>query len=264
MSTHQRLIEQIQNAKLAFHDVPTALAASANDKAEVTGTNNAGASGNFAAALVNLSPLNQNDVLESLLYAQARANYETKGPFSDPTKWYKVFVTELGNIFWANIELGFAEASISSLTVVSDLVIIYLKSIGAEKSAGRLIDTLKNLPPPARPREIFNEFAAKGKVSVFGLATAEYVGKNIQLGIVIKQFMSLVFVTDGSTMHQPAELSTLVNITTTEITITDVLSTSVSQTEANFFQSRFESILDVGMYAGIRQAIKDALKQAAL
>ncbi|KAG9122618.1 hypothetical protein FRC07_000935 [Ceratobasidium sp. 392] len=270
MSTHQQLIEEIKNAKLAFGDDAFVHAASSDsaeitdsDIAGVTGNEIAGVSGHFAASLVGLSPLNQNDVLESLLYAQARANYEVKDPFADPPKWYKVFVSELGKIFWANVQLSFVEASISSEAVVGDLVLEFLKTVKTRKPAGNLIQALP-LSPATKPRYIFNHEAAKGRVSNFQLGTAVYVGKNVELGITVKSLMSPVSATDGSTLHQPAELSTLVDVAKTEANITDVLSTSVSQSSTHFFESQFVSILDVGQYTEIRETIKQTLKENAL
>jgi len=221
----------IANNKLA---VAGRAAAADND------TGVSGVSGRFTAALTDLNdPVNQTDVLESMLFAQLVASGKYNA-FDDPPKWYQTFVGQLTQVAWTNVELKFAEASISGNKVaVKDIVLAFLTSSGVAQAAKDLIYSL-SLPGAARAHTIFNKSAAKGRASTFALASVTQAGQNVEL--------------KGGAFYFTAQYDVL-----------DVLFFTLDRSSSKFFQSNFTSILSVPTYAnGIREAVKARIKGHAI
>ncbi|CUA75770.1 hypothetical protein RSOLAG22IIIB_11988 [Rhizoctonia solani] len=244
-------IEFIKNAELVSVDdlkevidfIKNADIGSPNDPGEVDivevskekhNSDIAGASARFLCAMINIPKINQNDVLESLLFSQLVASGKTSA-YEDTPKWYEYFLSALAKLGWTNTHLGFKEASLSNINVsVSQVVLDFLKVVGGVKGATRLVDTMKQLPASDHLPMVFNHSSVKDGKSNFQLSTVELVGENIALV--------------GGAFHFDSNL-----------TIDQVLFAEFSSSNAHFFQSQFTSILNVELYAKLRKAIKKRL-----
>ncbi|KAG8711258.1 hypothetical protein FRC08_016106 [Ceratobasidium sp. 394] len=188
---------------------------------------------------MDISQLNQNDVLESTLFAQLAASAKFNA-FNNPKEWYEAFFGELAKIAWTNTELDFVEASLSAEEVaVSQLVVDFLGSVGEAIAVSDLIYTQQHLDPTNGVAVIFNQCGKNASLSNFQLGTVTQVGTNI--GLV-----------GGAFYYQSA------------VDITQVLFAELCVGKASFFQSKFNSILNLDLYAqGIREAVKTRLEAAA-
>ncbi|KAF8750445.1 hypothetical protein RHS01_09202 [Rhizoctonia solani] len=266
-------LEYVRNVQLAsFEDhggLAAALEVANNKMASIPVLNSddtgvAGVSGRFTSALMQLKdPVNQTDVLESMLFAQLAASAKYNA-FDDPPRWYDTFVYLSIGASWLDsrstllpkADTNFGQATLSGNKVaVKDLVVAFLKSAGVDQASKDLIYSL-SLPGASRASTIFNHSAAKARASTFSLST-------------IKQISDDVYCTrtenpsghDSQVTHFLAGGSFYF---TASFDVKDVLFVSVDKSSAEFFQSRFTSILSIPGYEKIRQAVKDRIKNQAI
>ncbi|KAF8750446.1 hypothetical protein RHS01_09201 [Rhizoctonia solani] len=205
----------------------------------------AGVSGRFTSALTDLAdPVQQTDVLESMLFAQLAASAKYNA-FDDPPKCICVRKSrlkgltttepvdsdQLKQVAWASIELKFSEASISgSKVAVKDMVLAFLSSAGVEQAAKDLIYSL-SLPGPLVP--ILYSTTAKGRTSTFSLAGVKQAGQNL--------------------CHAHS------SYTAAAYDVLDVLFFTLDRSSSKFFQ------MSTPTYAnGIRDAVKARIKDHAI
>ncbi|EUC67559.1 hypothetical protein RSOL_556640, partial [Rhizoctonia solani AG-3 Rhs1AP] len=176
----QATLDFIEHVPLDSHED---LGEIATTEASLNEDNIAGVSARILCALIDVPLVNQNDVLESLLFAQLAASARVSA-FENPEQWYKEFSLLLSKLCWMNIDgpLEFHEASLPSTKVsVSQIVLDFLNAVEGMEAGARLVETMKKLPPNDRLPKIFNSSGARGSTSIFQLSTVKPVGRNVAL-----------------------------------------------------------------------------------